>query len=117
LYFCIIMAEWKAFFSMTRHERAGAIVVLVMLVLVIGLHVFLSHRSVDDTATDIAGIEAFERRCDSITAVKQAKAGKDGLAKGKDDGNRVKGKPHKSDATAKPNKPAQDSPLAPVPGF
>lgn len=60
------MGKISSFFTMTRHERVGAAVVLVLLIVVLCVSAAISGKGADCATIDSAQVEEFERRCDSL---------------------------------------------------
>lgn len=108
------MADWKAFFAMTRHERAGALIVIVLLIIVVCVHVMLMRRGVDSGDAMPAAQQAFEQRCDSINALKS-------LVKGHNNAGEVRERRETAGRTFHSRKPKETRQghqgLEPVPGF
>lgn len=109
------MADWKAFFTMTRHERAGAVVVLVLLAVVICAHVALSRRGVDAGDINPTAVTAFEQQCDSVNALKASRAGK-AIPREADAPRKASGS-RDTKSASRTKEPAGERGLAPVPGF
>lgn len=105
------MSNKKGLFAMTRHERAGAVAVLVLLVVAICAHVWVSHKGVSAEDVDVAAIQVFEHRCDSLEAVKASKPKK----QPKQGGNKKTAAKNKPDKARK--SPPQGHKMDPVPGF
>lgn len=68
----MFMTQWKTFFSMTRHERMGAIAVLVMLIAVVATDLCVSRCTHSSPGRDSIATLTFERSMDSIQAVKDS---------------------------------------------
>ncbi len=107
--------KWKDMMAMTRHERVGAVVVLVLLLAAVIAHVALSHRSVDPEQVPVQAIADWQRRCDSISAIKNDAQAPARHKSKKDSTATHKGKARKS--TPKPKQPAPSRRLDPVPSF
>lgn len=60
------MSKWNDFFAMSRHERRGAIVVLIMLLIAVGVHIVLVHTPIDQQSSDTAIEQRFLEHCDSL---------------------------------------------------
>ena len=60
------MAQWREWFEMTRHERRGAIALLVLLVMAVGTLGLMRSRSQPLTAAETEQMRQFELMADSI---------------------------------------------------
>ncbi|MCQ2289222.1 MAG: hypothetical protein MJZ74_09000 [Muribaculaceae bacterium] len=61
------MAKLKDFFSMSRHERRGAVVVLVLLAVALCCHMWMGRKPAGDAPLDMQGQEQrFIEQCNSI---------------------------------------------------
>lgn len=104
------MKQWQDFFSMTRRERQGAIVLLLLIALLLGVSLALKNCGNKETIpVQTVEIEKFESEIDSIVipGVKPSPAHKR-------PSSHKKRKPRKP----KPTKPAPaPRPVDPVPQF
>lgn len=66
------MAKFKTFLDVSRYERAGAIAILLLLVVVFGAHWLLSHRKPNCIESLTHQEREFLLQCDSINAIKNA---------------------------------------------
>lgn len=104
--FALNMTNWKDLLAMSRHERRGALVVIVLLALAVAVR-FVVSGNVDSRPDEINVTEqAFVSRVDSMTAASDSVA-KQGHSKRRS---------HKNKARTARRQPAE-RPLNPVPSF
>lgn len=104
---------------MTRHERAGAVAVLLLLVAVVCLRCCAGHGSVSAQDVDTVAVKAFEHRCDSIAAARDSsKADKKTKGKRRSSVSDTTSTHHKGSGAGKQSKSAAPArQLDPVPSF
>lgn len=104
------MKHWQDFFSMTRRERQGVIVLLVLIALLLGVTWGLKYcRNQEEVPTQSVEIEKFESEIDSVATPDDKPA-----SAPKHRSSQKKRKPH----APKPSKPAPaPRPVDPVPQF
>ena len=105
----------KDFFSMTRRERRGTIVILVMILVFFGASWAWKHtsRSSSETITAVTDLQAFEAQTDSFQSSMTQPKKKNREAKGKKRDSRRKKQPRRS----QPKPPSSPRRVDPVPQF
>ena len=118
------MSDWKDIFTLTRHQRVGALVVLAFVGLTLLALWATSLRTSTPNEGDTAAIEQFNATIDSLESlkaqrdsVKKAKASERSSRRKHQTDNKPE-KPHKHDSKRPTKKqPPAPRPLSPVPTF
>lgn len=105
------MSESGKMWSMTRHERRGTIVILVLIALLLGATVMVRSCR-DDTVTTTTDVQRFQQEVDSV-----AKAGKPTDAPHGKPSKTTKSKRHRARKPERPKTPPKPRPVDPVPQF
>ena len=110
------MAEWREWFVMTRHERRGAIALLVLIVLAIVSLWFVRSRTSSPTSAEVQQLRQFEARVDSLTQASDSAVNKR-VAKKKKGRQDTAGKSKKAKAPKPRKTPTAPRRVDPVPQF
>lgn len=101
------MGTLKDFFTITRHERIGAVAVLMILLATVLAQVIAQRADSSPDAVDSVAVVVFEQRCDSIAASRDSLPSK----------KKFKKKSTSKKTGTERGHQAPDRGLAPVPGF
>lgn len=101
------MTNWKDLLAMSRHERRGALVVILLLVMAVAIRFVVSNNVVSQPGSIDATEQAFISRVDSMAAASDSS-----VRQGHSRRHARKGK-----ARNARRQPVADRPLNPVPSF
>ena len=110
------MEQIRKFFSMSRHERRGAIVVIALLAIVLGGRFMCSRMGDAPASVDEGAMQQFVQRTDSLKAVRDSMVSEKKTEKNKHKKSSDKKRQGNKSQSKKKTPPAERK-LAPVPGF